>query len=160
MTVIEKLKDTLRRRPERLTREEYLAKLLRSGYNADGSPKLDPVPLAPPIGYKKQPSMVEIIRDMIRSNNLATAAAAAGAETFEESEDFDIPDDPVQLVSQWENQHDPSLDELLTAGKEIERLKAKKQEEAKKASPEVPPAAAAKVGDPPSDGPATPPLGE
>jgi len=156
MALLEKIKDTLRRRPPRITREEYLEKMLRRGYNPDGSPNMDPVPLAPPIGYKHQPSMVEIVRDMIKSNNLALAAAQGGKETFEEAEDFDIPDDPVQLVSQWENQHDPSLEELLTAGKEIEKAAARKKQEElgkKPSSSEGHPASQKPASDPPSDGP-------
>lgn len=156
MALLEKIKDTLRRRPPRLTKEEYLEKLVRRGYNPDGTFNPDPVPLAPPIGYKHQPSMVEIVRDMIKSNNLALAAQSAGKETFEEAEDFDIPDDPVQLVSQWENQHDPSLQDLLAAGKEIEKAAARKkqEEDAKKAVlRKSPTAAQADPPDPPSDGP-------
>lgn len=51
------------------------------------------VPVAPPVGYKKQKSLHEQIRDMIRSEKLAQEAAQGGYETFEESDDFDIEDD-------------------------------------------------------------------
>jgi hypothetical protein len=51
------------------------------------------VPMAPPLGYKKQPSLHETIRNMIRSERLAQEAATAGFETFDEADDFDVGDD-------------------------------------------------------------------
>lgn len=60
---------------------------------ADGAELLDPRPVAPPVGYKRQPSMVEHIRNMVRSEQLRAAAEAEGVETFEEAEDFDVGDD-------------------------------------------------------------------
>lgn len=131
-----------------VTKEEYLARLLSKGLNPDGTPILDPVPVAPPIGYKKQPSMVEIVRDMVRGEKLRQAAEEMGAESFEEADDFDIPDDPVQLRSEWENDFEPSVQELMEAGREAL---------AKKGPPDSPPAAAATPSDPPPAGPATSP---
>lgn len=64
--------------------------------------KPDPIPMQPPIGYKKQPSLSEQIRDMVRSEQLARDLAARGVETFEESDDFDIPDDPVDPSTPYE----------------------------------------------------------
>lgn len=158
MSVLAKLKDGIMRRPVRLTREEYLAKLTARGLHPDGTPILDPTPIAPPIGYKKHPSMVEIVRDMVRSEKLAAEAAAAGHETFEESEDFAVGDDGEQMRSPWENEHDPDLAEILKAGAEVLReRKAREQAEATgRKPPRKPPAAAGEVADPPSDGP-TPP---
>lgn len=62
----------------------------------------DPTPMAPPIGYKKQPSMQELIRDMIKNERIASELAAQGIETFEEADDFDIPDDPVDPSTPYE----------------------------------------------------------
>lgn len=115
--MLDRLREVFRSK-ERMTPEEYLVKLTKKGLNPDGTPILDPVPLAPPIGYKKQPSMIEIVRDMVRSERLAREAAAAGHESFEEAEDFDIEDDPEYARSQWENEFDPPLEELLKAGRE------------------------------------------
>lgn len=64
--------------------------------------KPDPLPMQPPIGYKKTPSLSEQIRDMIRSEKLAQDLAAQGVETFEEADDFDIPDDPVDPSTPYE----------------------------------------------------------
>lgn len=53
----------------------------------------DPTPMEPPVGYFRQPSMVEHIRSLVASEMLRRAAEEAGAETFEESEDFEVGDD-------------------------------------------------------------------
>lgn len=50
----------------------------------------DPVPLAPPVGYTRQPSMFEHMRQLIKSEALRVAAEQAGAETFDEANDFDV----------------------------------------------------------------------
>lgn len=64
--------------------------------------KPDPIPMQPPIGYKKSPSLSEQIRAMVRSEQLARDLAAQGVETFEEADDFDIPDDPVDPSTPYE----------------------------------------------------------
>lgn len=116
MSVVQKLRETFRGR-QALTPEQYLEKLLRKGLHPDGTPILDPTPMAPPIGYKKHPSMVEIVRDMVRGERLKQLAEESGHETFEESEDFDVEDEQI-LRSQWENEFDPPLPVLIAAGRE------------------------------------------
>lgn len=135
--VLQKVKDLVRRRPRQLSLEEYLAKLSAKGLNQDGTFMVDPTPMAPPIGYKKHPSMVEIVRDMVRSEKLRVAALESGHESFEEAEDFDVDDEPQQLRSKYENEQDPTLKDLLAAGAhESAARKAKERKEA---------------GDPPAD---------
>lgn len=58
-----------------------------------GRERPDPTPIAPPVGYKRQPTMVDHIKAMVRSQRLAEEAAAAGKESFEDAEDFDVGDD-------------------------------------------------------------------
>lgn len=109
----------LRRKPK-ITEEAYKAKLETRSMDYDGHYVPDPVPVAPPVGYKKQPTMVELIRDMVRNEKIKQELEAAGHETFEESEDFDVGDEPDDLRSGWENDHDPGLDTLLQAGREAQ----------------------------------------
>lgn len=149
MQVLEKVKGILRRKPRQLDLEEYLEKLARKGLKPDGTPILDPVPIAPPVGYKRHPSMVEIVRDMVKSERLAQAARDAGAETLEEAEDFDI-DDEYQLGSPWENDFDPPLVELIEAGRQVV-AEREQQEAAAKRPSDVPDKPVEPV--PPSDGP-------
>lgn len=70
-----------------------------------GKELLDPVPIAPPIGWHKQPSMFDQVRDMVRSEHLKMYALAQGAETFEEASDFDVADD-IYPASQYEDAND------------------------------------------------------
>lgn len=75
--------------------------------NEKGREILDPTPMAPPVGYKRQPSLSEQIREMVRSERLAMEAASAGFETLEEADDFDIPDDPIDPRTPYEAHFDP-----------------------------------------------------
>lgn len=86
----------------------------------------DPTPMSPPLGYKKQPSMVQLMREMIASNDLRKAAEAAGMETFEEADDFTVDDPEGDMVdSPHENEFDPPVSELL---KEGEKAKLDREE--------------------------------
>jgi len=71
--------------------------------------RLDPTPIAPPLGFHREPSLHEKIRDMILSQQAHAELRAAGLETFEESEDFDIPDDPVDPLTPYEREFDPEI---------------------------------------------------
>lgn len=65
----------------------------------------DPTPVAPPVGYNRQPTMVEHIRAMVQGELLRRAAEESGAETFEEADDFDIPGD--EPFSPYEAEFEP-----------------------------------------------------
>jgi len=86
----------------------------------NGREIVSPLPLEPPLGYKKQPSMAEHIRELIRSERLKQEAEAQGMETFEEADDFDVGDD-YEPHSPWENDFDPPISELTKAGREIQK---------------------------------------
>lgn len=74
----------------------------RDGYMWKGMEFPDPVPVAPPVGYKKQPSIMDNIRELIARASLE--AAAQGFETAEEADDFDVVDefDPIDRGTPWE----------------------------------------------------------
>ncbi|UYD39222.1 MAG: hypothetical protein [Wigfec virus K19_160] len=90
----------------------------------NGAEVLDPTPIAPPVGYRRQPSLAEQIREMVRSERLALEAAAMGAETFEESEDFDVEDD-YDPSTPFENDFDPPISEIR---EEVERVRQAQRE--------------------------------
>lgn len=101
--------------PDQMDLEDIRAKRLkRSQPRLDGKGReiLDPVPIAPPVGYVKQPSLAEQMRAMIRSENLRAHAEQQGFETFEEADDFDVGED-VDVVMQspyeFEEHFDPEL---------------------------------------------------
>lgn len=73
--------------PTRRVKEQH------TKYDDNGSEIMDPTPISPPIGYKKSPTIAEQMRLMIRGERLREEAEAAGYETFEEADDFDVGDD-------------------------------------------------------------------
>lgn len=81
--------------------DAFLRKLSGKRQTVDGAELPSDVPIAPPIGYKKQPTMVEHIRNAVRSEQLRLAAEAAGAESFEEADDFEVEDD-LEPISAYE----------------------------------------------------------
>lgn len=94
---------------------------------------VSPLPMEPPLGYRKQESMAQQIRRMVQSEHLRIAAANAGMETLEEADDFDVGDD-YEPHSPWENDFDPPISELTKAGREIQRER-QQQEKTQAASP-------------------------
>lgn len=85
---------------------------LKKRLNPKGQEVLDPTPVAPPVGYNRQRPLAEQIRDMVRSERLAQEVQNAGFETFEEADDFDIPDDPIDPNTPYEGDFDVSVSEL------------------------------------------------
>ena len=65
----------------------------RKGLNELGEETPDPTVLEPPVGFIQQPPLREQIRQMVLSERLRQEAEAAGQETFEEADDFDVADD-------------------------------------------------------------------
>jgi len=74
--------------------------------DANGHEVLDPRPMAPPVGYVRQPSMVEHVRNLVRSEYLRLAAESSDADSFEEADDFDIGDD-MDPTTPYEAVFDP-----------------------------------------------------
>lgn len=99
------------RKKFRVSVEEYEHKLASKSQTPLGGEVPDPVPLEPPVGYFKQPSMIERVRDMVRSEHLRIAAEAAGAETFDEADDFEVEDDPEPISAyEFERHFEPPVE--------------------------------------------------
>lgn len=81
----------------------------------------DPVPMQPPLGYTPQPSMFDVMRQMIEQNRLSEIARAEGQETLEESEDFEINDETEEYAPSRYIDEEPSLAEIVKTGQEIAR---------------------------------------
>jgi len=102
-----------------------LSKKPSGGYlNKEGAERPSSIPLDPPLGYKRTPSLSEQIRAMVRSEALAQATAAAGVETFDEADDFDVGED-IDPSSPWEVNFDQvPISELREALRAAEALEA------------------------------------
>lgn len=94
---------------EKMEREQSVQELY---LDENGHEKPNPVPMQPPVGYKKQLTIAEQIRQQIRAASLE--ARQAGAETEEEANDFDVGED-MEPHSPWENdfEPDPALDHMI-----------------------------------------------
>jgi len=103
-----------------------------------GKEIVSPLPMQPPLGYKRQDPLAIRIREMIIGEKLRQAAIDAGMETFEEADDFDV-DDDFDPSTPYENDFDPPLKELKKELEEIANAKAPleaKQEAARRAAAE------------------------
>lgn len=121
----------------RLSEAAYLEKLLRMGKNGNGDEVPDPTPMEPPIGWIEPPSMVELIRKMIRDNEIEKGLGGE-PESFEEADDFDIGDDGEDLRSGWENDFEPREVELIREKLEKDQKAAQAAKEAATAAKAAP----------------------
>lgn len=76
---------------------------------------VDQVPVAIPVEFRKSESMDERIRRIIE-HSLSQEAHRQGFEDFDEANDFDIPDDPVDPSTPWEQDYDLSIAHAVDAG--------------------------------------------
>lgn len=98
-----------------------------------GREYLDPNPMQPPSGIKPPPSLLQQMRDQILISKMA--ALDELHETEEEADDFDIPDEPADPTTRWENDFEPSLKELRENRERIERMQKELQEAAAQRPP-------------------------
>lgn len=73
----------------------------------------DPTPLEIPAGFRRPETLQEQIRRLVQTS-LSAHAAAQGAETFEESEDFDV-DEEFDPTTPYETFFDPALNRDISA---------------------------------------------
>lgn len=85
---------------------------MSSKLDENGHELLDTTPVEMPLGFQHPEPLEERIRRLIRTS-VSQQAVENGAETFEEADDFDIPDDDSDPVTPFEMDFDPTL------GKEV-----------------------------------------
>lgn len=130
----------------RMTETAFKKKMERKGLTEDGSMEIpNPTPMAPPVGYRKLPSMVDHVREAVRSEMFRRDMERQGKETFEEADDFEVEDDPFP-VSMYDNEGEIPVRVLLEEGRKA--IKEKQQAAAR--------ARAEKVAEPPLKGPKMP----
>lgn len=77
--------------------------------------KTDPTPRATPVKQRKAMTADERLRRILDYSN-QKALADAGIETFEEADDFDIPDDPPDPHALWEESKDHATAHAMNLG--------------------------------------------
>lgn len=75
----------------------------------------DPTPVAIPVGIRKSESMDERIRRIVQ-HSASVAAASQGLETFDEADDFDIEDDPIDPETPFEQDFDHATVNAIERG--------------------------------------------
>lgn len=78
-----------------------------SGIGLDGREYPDPVPMSPPIGYEPPSDLLQMLEQLFKRGKAVLEAAEI--ETEEEANDFDIPDDPVDLLTPYEKVFEPPV---------------------------------------------------
>lgn len=86
----------------------------RAALNEHGHEVPHPKPLSIPSGFKRPESLAEQVQRLVR-HQVSEEAQRAGFETFEESEDFELPDDPEDPTTPYEEFFDPVLGRGITA---------------------------------------------
>lgn len=78
---------------------------LKSKFSSKGHEIPDPTPVTIPVHLRKTESMDERIARIVQYS-VSQSAAALGLETFEDADDFDIPDDPADPSTPYEQDFD------------------------------------------------------
>lgn len=111
---------------------------------------IDPVPLAPPVGHKREVPLHVQIRDMVNRER-QRAKEAEEFETFEESDDFDVGDD-YDPSSPFEHDFDVApVSELRRRALEDLQKANEPPPENSATPPNAPPAKAKQKAPPPPD---------
>lgn len=93
--------------------EEKLAMAGKPGHprlTVDGQEIPDSVPVAPNIRTKRVDNITRRIREVLKGEQLRKEALEAGFETFEEADNFDVPDDPVDPSTPYELVFEPPVE--------------------------------------------------
>lgn len=80
-----------------------------SELDSNGHEIPDSRPLQPSLNMRREPTLAERIKAMVRSEHIAREAREAGHESFEEADDFDVGDD-YDPTSPYEQDFDPEPD--------------------------------------------------
>lgn len=95
--------------------------------NKAGQEIPDPRPAAPALGRKPEMHIRDYIRTLVKSERLQQDLDAQGVESFEEANDFEVGDDYFP-DSQYENDLEPSVAELIREGNASLSAKARAEE--------------------------------
>lgn len=79
----------------------------------------DLTPHSLPVKLKRPLTLSEEVAKVIRMQRMIEAINVPGVETFEESNDFDIPDDPDDPKTPWEEDYEGKFDEEIAMERQL-----------------------------------------
>lgn len=82
---------------------------LLSGYNSRGEEIPDSRPVAVHVGFERPVPLGERIRRLVANEVLNRELGGLGVETFEEADDFDVAEDPVDPKTPYEDDFEPGM---------------------------------------------------
>lgn len=83
--------------------------------NPDGSENPDPTPLEIPSGMREPESLENMIRRLVKNEELRNALESTDNDTWEDAEDFIIPEaDDFDMSTPYEEVFDPVLERSIT----------------------------------------------
>lgn len=88
---------------------------------------LNPTPMQPPVGYKPQPSLFDLVRQQVQQQLHGQMQLD---ETEDDADDFEMSDDPIDPTSPWENDHIPSLKSMKERTAALEKQLQQEEQQA------------------------------
>lgn len=84
---------------------------LRAKLDDRGAEKLDPTPMAIPVGFERPLTMEQQVARLMRAQYEMQSKIRdmTGVETPEEADDFDIEDDPIDMTTPYEEHFMPDV---------------------------------------------------
>lgn len=87
----------------------------------------DGKPMGIPVNQRRPPTLQEQIAQFMHSAELRRLAQQSGVESFHESEDFNIPDEPESMESPYERYFDPELNREISNAEKTYVTQLKKE---------------------------------
>lgn len=90
-----------------------------STYNDAGQEICDPDPLSIPVKFRRPMSVAEEVAKLMRNPEFRRRLDDLGLESFDEADDFNIPDDPIDPLTPYEDGFEPGADGMAARLDEI-----------------------------------------
>lgn len=121
-------------------------------HNDKGEEIMDQTPITLPIDFKRPEPLGDMIRRLVRKQ-ISDIAVAKGQESFDDADDFNIPDDPIDPLSPYEDEFEgtdkPAINEPRNNLKALKAKLEKAIQEVKDATAKQAEAEMAKKNNPP-----------
>lgn len=87
-------------------------------YNKQGEEIPDDRPMSAAVGFKRPPSLAEMVKNLVRNEQIQRDFDTHGIETFDDADDFNV-DDDFDPSSPWEESFDPTYPHIAARMQEV-----------------------------------------